>query len=218
MDLVLHTADGDLFVEVTQAMDEHRKQLAAEIRRRRFEYAGRATWDVSVNPDADLGLLEALLPGLLLSIENYGHRPSDSRSLGAVGVEKAYMLPLQYGDGVIVVSPAAESGLDPAGAVRAVEAEVAKADNRAKLRRVGGGDLFVWVDINQRAFFFGASGLSVVTEPLVLAPEVQRAWMAIKLPYAAGDGRHELAALNVQSFTAKSGWLDHGDPMRLASR
>lgn len=213
VDLGVETSDGTLSVEVTQAMSQSARHLSAQLKRHAFAYEGTATWLADVGDGADLDQLDAQLPTLLLQLEAVADGRATSAELGELGITRAYRFPRGNGDGAIWVRPAARSGIDAPGATSAVQQEVDKSDNQRKLEAAGGGDLFVWVDVNQPALFFGASGLSPHLEMLVLPPAIRRVWMAIMLPRIADPVRHEQAALNVQSFTAESGWINHGDPI-----
>lgn len=213
VDLSIETSDGTVFVEVTQAMSQSARHLSAQLERRAFAYEGVATWLADVGDDADLDQLEAQLPTLLLQLEADSDGHATSTELGNLGVTRAHRFPQPKGKGVIWVRPAARNGIDAPGAASAVQREVDKPDNQRKLEAVGGGDLFVWVDVNRPALFFGASGLSPHLGVLVLPQAIRRVWMAIMLPRVADPVRHEQAALNVQSFTAESGWTNHGDPI-----
>lgn len=205
VDIELVTDDGCFPVEVSQVMDATARRFSAQWSQIQvhLESDSCVIAEYSAPPRGAQDRLQALFDawGAGLSVA-----PEQFRSLGISAIHRLDIGPSTE----VVFFPERSIGVDADAAVAGIQAEVDKPDNDGKLRRAGGGDLFLWMHANQPAAFFGASGLVPLRTGLALPASMHRVWVALAV--ADGANWEGSKVIKLWSYTSSDGWQNRGHP------
>jgi hypothetical protein len=176
--------------EVTTALDQAQIQSLAATQQFQDQLSaltGDWTLHVQLSPDARITQIANGLPALLADLRAAGthsfyteSRDPASIALGqrfaALGITNAQGLYSPGAGGVLMGQPAIHYA-GPDAVTAAAEGAAHKADNLAKLRAVGGGELFVWIDASHpgNLAFLDPSGCASAPAP-DLPAEIRAVW------------------------------------------